>query len=182
MWKLKCLNNKENTTTGQFLRFCIPIIPVMILCMFFIKLIVNIAFSRLITPFYASFHNILLTILYYCIPTFTERTLDDTLNLVKTACLQGIKWIVIICAIIVLVMTGLEAYLNEVVGKNSMAHSTYVIKTYTIQISMFFLRLFIIIFITNFIMKYYINWLAIRLWNTSKIYATKYILYALSVR
>lgn len=135
----------------------------MILCMFFIKLIVNIAFSRLITPFYASFHNILLTILYYCIPTFTERTLDDTLNLVKTACLQGIKWIVIICAIIVLVMTGLEAYLNEVVGKNSMAHSTYVIKTYTIQISMFFLRLFIIIFITNFIMKYYINWLPIRL-------------------
>lgn len=28
---------KENKTMGQFLHFCIPIIPIMILCMFFIS-------------------------------------------------------------------------------------------------------------------------------------------------
>ncbi len=66
---------------GQFLHFCIPIMPIMILCMFFIKLIVQIPFVQLLNPFIASIHSILLTLFYYCVPTFTERTLDDTLSL-----------------------------------------------------------------------------------------------------
>ena len=147
----------------QFLRFCIPIIPVMILCMFFIKLIVQIPFVQLLNPFIASIHSILLTLFYYCVPTFTERTLDDTLSLVKIICLQGIKWTVIIGVISLLVMTGLDAYLNEVVSKTDLAYSIDTIGGRVFQISMAILRLSIIILITNFIMKYYINWLPIRL-------------------
>lgn len=62
---------------GQFPHFCIPIIPIMILCVFFIKLIVQIPFVQLLNPFIASIHSILLTLFYYCVPTFTERTLDN---------------------------------------------------------------------------------------------------------
>lgn len=113
---------------GQFLHFCIPIMPIMILCMFFIKLIVQIPFVQLLNPFIASIHSILLTLFYYCVPTFTERTLDDTLSLVKIICLQGIKWTVIIGVISLLVMTGLDAYLNEVVSKTDLAYSIDTIK------------------------------------------------------
>ena len=60
-------------------------------------------------------------------------------------------------------MTGLDAYLNEVVSKTDLAYSIDTIGGRVFQISMAILRLSIIILITNFIMKYYINWLPIRL-------------------